>query len=376
MKILFFCPSPRTADGGLIRVFDRVAKSLHSLDHTVHSVYRGGNLKKVKRNDNTSWDVPLANLQTRYKIPRVKSVLNIFRGVGRLHRLLSQVRPDIVNCHFASFHAIYFCLLKPVHGYKLVVTLHGSDVHEGENAVQQFALPWILRASDRVVTVSSALEKDALDIVGQELRSCTIHNGLDVEFWKREGKKRQVDSPSIPVVTHVGDLRHVKGQDVLLRAFKKLLSEGVTANLWLVGEGQKRGELETLTRSLGVENKVTFHGWCTKDEVRYLLWQSTVFAFPSREEGFGIALLEAMASGLPVVASRVGGIPEIINSPETGRLVQPNDVGQLASTLREVIRSDSLQATLGKKARRRAQDFKWDRAVREYDRLFRSLHKE
>lgn len=376
MKILLFCPSPRTAGGGMEMVFEKISDALCNRGHTVYTLYRSTTREQIEVDQGSSWDIPLEHLRTRHKLPRIGSSIRVWRDACQLHRLISRIQPDIVNCHFASFYSSYFCALKFLHGYRLVVSVHGRDVTVGMNPSQRFVRPWVLRTADHVTGVSSALEARAEECTGRPLESSTIHNGIDFDYWDSgdgDGKEHSFSSGE-PVVTNVGALRHVKGQDVLLRAFAQLRASGANAQLWLVGDGQKRKELERLSKNLGIEGHVTFHGWCSRNVVRKILRESTVFAFPSRNEGFGIAALEAMATGTPVVATAVGGLPEIITSPEEGRLVPPDDPEQLAETLREVLRSQETRRCLARGARRRARDFQWENTVEQYEELFQSLH--
>jgi glycosyltransferase involved in cell wall biosynthesis len=372
MKIILFCPSLRREKGGLEAVFRRLHRGLSQHRHEVHAVYRGSTRELTL--DGSPWEVRLEHPQTRYKLPKAGSVARFIQDVYRLHRLLGRIQPDIVNCHFASFYALYFLLLKPLHRYKIVVSVHGTDVTEGINDIQRLVRPWILRGADHVTAVSSALESAAQRCAGKPLPSSVIYNGLDVDYWSDEPEASNgcvVDTK--PIITNVGALRRVKGQDVLLHAFARLRNSGLDAQLWLVGDGPRQEELENLCRQLGIEGDVQFHGWCARDRVREILYATTVFAFPSRSEGFGIAVLEAMATGTPVVASAVGGLPEILTAPNHGKLVPPQDSQRLARTLEEVLRRPKMRRQIARGGRLRAQDFRWESMINRYEELFLSF---
>jgi glycosyltransferase involved in cell wall biosynthesis len=229
--------------------------------------------------------------------------------------------------------------------------------------------------ADHVTGVSASLEARAEECAGEPLHSSTIYNGVDFDYWSsfEEEKKWQPLSSEKHVITNVGALRHVKGQDILLRAFARLRASGLDAQLWLVGDGPKRKQLGDLGCNLGIADRVTFYGWCSQDRVREILQESTVFAFSSRSEGFGIAALESMATGTPIIASAVGGLPEIVTFPEEGRLVPPGDPEQLAGALREVLRVPETRHRLAQGARRRARDFRWEHVINQYEDLFLSL---
>lgn len=370
MNLLLFCPSLRSASGGLEGVFSRICKRLYRRQHDVHSIYKGEEFKKIEGAHTTSWDLPLEQLRTWQKLPRPKSTVQCAKDLSRLSKIIGQVQPDIVNCHFASFSASYFCLLKHLHRYRLVISTHGRDLIEGINALQRAVRPYLLRTADHATGVSSALEARIQQETDGRTPTNTIPNGVDVEFWSDGERKRHEGAP---IITNVGALRHVKGQDVLLRAFPEVLSAQPDAQLWLVGDGEARRDLESLASRLGVAEHVMFHGWCSHEEVRALLHRSTVFAFPSRNEGFGVALLEAMATGLPAVASRTGGVTDIIQPERQGILVQAGKKEPLARALCRILKSERLRRKMSVQAKRRAEMFEWTQVIDLYEDLFKSL---
>lgn len=158
-----------------------------------------------------------------------------------------------------------------------------------------------------------------------------------------------------PVFGAAGRLVAVKGFDCLLRAFATVLTAVPGARLEICGDGPRRGDLEAQARNLGCDHAITFLGWRPDYPAPASGWD--VFVQPSLEEGFGIALLEAMAQGLPAVASDVGGIPELVERGATGWLVPPGDDEALALALLESLRMPSASRRMGEAARRAAGRF-------------------
>jgi len=205
-----------------------------------------------------------------------------------------------------------------------------------------------------------------------------VPNGIDTAAVAAVGADRPAAraalgiAPDAPVVGTVGRLAEVKRQDVLIRAFARLLPDFPAARLVLVGDGPLRAELEGLAGSLDLGGAVLFAGY-RPDPERYLATMD-VFALPSRAEAMPLVIPEAMAAGLPVVASRVGGIPELIVDGKTGLLVEPGDVAGLAARLRHLLADPQRAGELGRAGRALARaEYDVTAMARAYDRTYREL---
>jgi glycosyltransferase involved in cell wall biosynthesis len=164
-------------------------------------------------------------------------------------------------------------------------------------------------------------------------------------------------SEEAPIVGTAARLVPIKGLDVLVRAVATLPN----ARLEIAGDGPERARLERLARELGTADRITFLGW--QDDLAECFARWTLASVASRDEGFGIAALEAMAAGLPVVASRVGGIPELVEHERSGLLVPPGDIAALANALGELTADPQRAAAMGAAARERAAAFRPERLV-------------
>jgi glycosyltransferase involved in cell wall biosynthesis len=195
-------------------------------------------------------------------------------------------------------------------------------------------------------------------------RIAVIANGIDLESLPPVERRG-----SIRIITTVANLRCGKGHDVLLRAAARVLQRHRDVVLQFVGDGPLRAPLEQLAASLGIAARVRFMGH--RDDVAAILRTSDLFAFPSLMEAFPNGVMEAMAVGLPVVATRVGGIPELVDDGRTGLLVAPNDADALSAGIERLLASPEEAELLGAAARRHiAQRYSFDWMVSAFELLW------
>ena len=220
-------------------------------------------------------------------------------------------------------------------------------------------------ASRVVANCAAAADRLAKECVAR-WRIQVIHNGLDVNAYR----PRVVVRPIRRIAT-VANLRSEKAHDVLLQAAQIVLRRYPDAEFVLAGDGPRRHELETLACRLEIDSRVRFLGHC--DNIPALLADSDAFVLPSLSEAFPNGVLEAMAAGLPVVASRVGGILELIEHQRTGVLVPPGDARALGYALLDLIGWDAHAAALGRAARHAVETrYSFERMVAAYERLYAS----
>jgi glycosyltransferase involved in cell wall biosynthesis len=191
-----------------------------------------------------------------------------------------------------------------------------------------------------------------------------IPNGLDIARFAPAPAR-----PAIRRVAMVANLRAEKGHDTLLGAAPEILARHPGASFTFVGEGPRRSALETLTRALGLGDRVQFLG--ERRDVEAVLAEHDLFVLPSRSEAFPNALIEAMATGLPVVATNVGGIPEVVRDGVNGRLVPPNDAAALASAVVALMDDPAGAAALGRAARADIErHYTLDSMVERFEQLY------
>jgi glycosyltransferase involved in cell wall biosynthesis len=227
----------------------------------------------------------------------------------------------------------------------------------------------VLVGSHRVACVSRAVADLCVARVPSVARKVVLTpNGVDAARFAPAPSRT---APFRPVITCVANFyAPVKGHAYLLRAFSML--DDPEAQLWLVGDGVLRHSLQSLARELGIEDRVTF--WGRRHDVASLLSRSDLFVLPSLSESCPHALLEAMAAGVPVVATDVGGVPEIVQNGVTGRLVPPRDANGLGDAIRELTCDEALRESVRENALRRVRDaYSESEAARRYLHLYASL---
>jgi glycosyltransferase involved in cell wall biosynthesis len=239
------------------------------------------------------------------------------------------------------------------------------EILTGDKSPAQLrAQQWSYRAAHAVVANSAAardqLERERVPV--DRLR--VIPNGLDPARFPAHPSR-----DAIRRVVTVANLRPEKGHDTLLAAAPRILQRYPDASFTFVGDGSRRDALELLTRALGLAGRVHFLG--ERRDVAPILADADLFVLPSRSEAFPNAVIEAMAAGLPVVATDVGGIPEVVRHHETGVLVQPGDADGLAEAVVALMDQPQRAAGLGRAARDSvARHYTLDRMVEAFEHLY------
>jgi glycosyltransferase involved in cell wall biosynthesis len=243
-----------------------------------------------------------------------------------LPQLLRSLRADVVHTHLV--HAdVYGAVAGRLRGAKVVSTKHNDDPFRAGSF--RHVERGVARLSARIVTITDALRRFTVEQVGIPAAKVeTIHYGLDglPDAWG----ENPPDDVAGRILLSTSRLAPQKGIDVAIRALPHIED----ASLVVLGEGPERGRLETLARELGVDQRVVLPG--RVPDVAAWLRRATVYVQPSRWEGFGLGVLEAMHAGLPVVASRVSSLPELVVDGETGLLVPPDDPVALAAAVAAV----------------------------------------
>ena len=281
------------------------------------------------------------------------------RGL-QMAALLARWRPDVVNAHFVTAGLDILVPLRRVFRYRLVLSGHGSDIFRAPAGAMD-KLGALLRHGDAVTVVSSGMQAFVRDRHGVEPDRLTlILNGIDHAYWSQGARGGDTGRTLIGTAR----LEPIKGFDILVDAMALLRDRGEAWRLTLAGDGSERAALEARAERLGIRDAIEFAGFLPHDALRAAYGRATLFAMPSRGEGLPVALLEAMAAGLPYVVSDVDGTAEIA-VPEAGRLVAPEDPAALADAISEMGRPGIAEAA-GTAARARAAAFSRAETVGRY----------
>lgn len=273
---------------------------------------------------------------------------NDWRVPLRLAQMIRARKYDVVHSH--SWGVLLESALAALlaRAPRLVHTIHGNYLEYPpglasyfKKSLRHLAERLMAYRHNRIVAVSDSIQRDVRRDIGLPLsRMVTIHNGIPCTTAYHPGPVT-----STTTFATVGRLAEIKNHAMMLRAFAVIVRTQPAARLYIVGDGPERLKLETLARELGVAGNVDFLGF--RNDVSELLAKTDVFLMSSHHEGISIAILEAMCAGLPVIATRVGGVAETVQHGVTGLLVADNDEQGMAQAMQDLITSGSERRRLG-----------------------------
>ena len=268
-------------------------------------------------------------------------------AVAALREIVEHYKIDVIHCHGIKPN-LYSFLATRGSSIGLVSTCHLWTFNSMKEWLISALERCILHAIDRVVVVSDQMIPQ-LQRFG--VRADVIYNGVDVGLFRSPVSDfgREMNWCGRPVIGAIARLAPQKGLQYLLRAAPEVLRDNPNALFVIVGDGPERRTLENEAADLGIRNAVCFLG--VRKDIPELLSSMDVLAMPSLSEGLPMALLEAMAAGRAVVASRVGAIPHVIQNRVNGIMLSPGDVGGLAVALRDLLKYRDLRMALGQTAR-------------------------
>lgn len=285
-------------------------------------------------------------------------------------------QPDIIHAHFldaARYSTVIRTLLRPQP--KLILHWHSTHGAGSESTLRKLAARWALTQADAILTCSNAAREYYCAehrVEGSSVR--LLYNPVDISEYDaahpRNEFKAQVQTHEDEIVAvFLGRLSvEIKGLDVLCGAVREL-PEDIPLRVALVGPG----DIETVREQLAPPERVTLTGPVKRVDVPGVLRACDIAVQPSRTEGFPLTVIEAMAAGLPVVASRVGGIPEAVEDGVTGMLVPPCDPQALAEALRWMVEHPKGREEMGKRGRERAQLFDVHTIASQLDEIYREV---
>lgn len=294
--------------------------------------------------------------------------------VGKLLAAIRREKFDVLHLHMV--HATIIGALAGFLSQAVVVVVSKHYSYRAlSNSILRLADQFFTNRSDTVVAVSRFVHEDIVDKGADLAKTKIIYNGIDVDAFDRmaSGPFEQL-SPSgeYLLIGCVGNLNEIKGHEYLVGAMPGIIKIFPAARLILIGEGTERARLRELAERLGVQDVIRMPGYAAN--VPSVMRQFDVYVQPSLQESFGLVLLEAMAAGLPIVASDVDGIPEIVLAGVTGFRVPPRDSAAIAAAVCALLGSSEERAQIGRAGRARViEEFDIKKTVRSYEQLYEEL---
>lgn len=283
---------------------------------------------------------------------------------------------EILHVHYAIPHAYAAYMAQQMLQedgiyVPIVTTLHGTDITlVGSHPYYKPAVTFSINKSDAVTSVSASLKEDTLRLFDIKNEIEVIPNFIDLSKYKThftDCQRELMASEDEKIITHISNFRKVKQIPDVVKIFNTIQKE-IPAKLMMVGEGPERIIAEELCKELGISNKVVFFG--NSNEIDKILCFTDLFLLPSLTESFGLAALEAMASGVPVISSNTGGIPEVNIEGVTGFLSNVNDVDEMSKNALFILKDAKRLMEFKQNAKEAAKRFDINNVVPQYEAIY------
>ena len=365
--------------GGSGVVATELGKALAKRGHRVHFISYSMPFRLGHIAENISFHEGTVNTYPLFEYPPYSLALT-----SKMVDVVQHENLDLLHMHYAIPHATSALLARQIldtqgERVPIVTTLHGTDITlVGQDPSFRPVVNYSINQSDGVTAVSEYLRHETCQHFDIGCDIDVIPNFIDTERFHRAQKdhfKQALCPNGEKVMVHVSNFREAKRAPEVVEVFSKLRAEGFDLKLLLVGDGPDRMPTERLARERGVYDDVRFLG--KQEPVEEILSIADVFLMPSGSETFGLAALEAMSCGVPVVASDIGGLPELVVDGETGYLCPLGDLDAFAERAARLLGSEEHQADMAAAARRRAVEvFDIEKVVPRYEDYYERVRSE
>ncbi|WP_248925463.1 N-acetyl-alpha-D-glucosaminyl L-malate synthase BshA [Paenibacillus hamazuiensis] len=362
--------------GGSGVVATELGKLLAEKGHEVHFITHSMPFRLGKFHKNIFYHEVEVNDYYVFKYPPYDlSLASKLAQVAQLEGL------DLLHVHYAIPHAVCALIARQMVGsqLKVVTTLHGTDITVlAHDESLKDLIRYAINQSDAVTAVSEDLIRETRELLAIEKPIDLAYNFVDKRvYYPRDVEKlrREFAHPHEKILIHISNFRPVKRVLDVVETFS-LVSKDIPSRLLFVGEGPELSKVHCKVKELGLLDKVTFCG--KQDDVAQLLSLADVMLLPSEKESFGLVALEAMACGVPTIASNAGGIPELITHGETGFLADIGDTEKMAAYVKLLLNDEKLYETVKKACLHRARTtFCNERIMAQYEEIYyRVLERE
>lgn len=306
-----------------------------------------------------------------------KKIISL-RTARELSKIIKDNRIHIVHTHLFDADLIGFLATRFCGGIVLISTIHSfSFFNTCLHIIRYRMLSIFFR---KFIAVSHALKTCLIDKCRIKPENIiVIYNGIEIKKYEKNPDKNRIEKLKLKynignnekIIGIVSRLDHRKGHKYLISAFEKIIRHEKNFKLIITGNGELKDELVNMVKNLKLDNSVIFTGH--SENVNEMLSLFDVFAFPSIDEGLGLVVIEAMASGVPVIASSIGGIPEIIENGKTGILIPPEDSDAMAKAVEFIINNKEERNKIVENARKALVRFDSSEMIRQIDEVYDRL---
>jgi len=366
MKISIFVKKfpPRGLAGAEIAAYN-IAKYFTKKGHEVHvmtTLYKDSKKETIEE----------GFFVHSFKWSKIKFFGGFFYWLNAFWKL-KKIKPSIIHFQTIDYELFTIFLMK-IQNIPYVLWAQGSDVYF-QSKFKKFISKIVLKNADAVIALTEDMKNQLKNIYNREI--LILPNGIDLSkfeylpkdnFYSKFGFEKDTK-----IILYVGTFRPIKGLKYLIEAMKILGDK--QKRLVIIGHGKEKDDLESLVKNLGLENCVTFIGKTPNQEVFRYMASSDVFVLPSLSEGFPIVILEAMASGLPIIATKVRGLPEILKDGQNGFLVEPRNPEQIAEKALLLLNDEELRKRISNNNLEEVKKYDWKIVIDKLENVYFNIIK-
>ncbi len=319
------------------------------------------------------------------KKSNIKNLILSLNILSRLSQILATEKPDIVHIHTSSYLAFWdkslLLIVAKIFGSKTIMHVHGAKFdlfYNNSNHLKKGLIKYLLNCADTVIVLSSSWESFFRKIV-DENKIFVLPNGVHYSKYESYNKNTEIEKyhHDNTNILFLGNLVERKGIYDVLKSINSITKKNKQVHFTFAGSEEVKGQIDEFRetcKDLGLEDYVTVKPNISDEEKYELFAVSDIFLLPSYAEGLPIAMLEAMASGLPVISSHVGGIPEVIDDGENGYLITPGDHLELANRIIKLIENPNLRMMMSKCNKQKIKDrYDWKNVANQISNQYFKL---
>lgn len=361
--------------GGSGVIATELAKGMAMRGHTMHILSYDKPARLDTFQANISYHEVTLNSYPLFEYPPYDLLL-----ANQIANLIDYEGIDLLHVHYAIPHATSAYLARQILGDKaanipIITTLHGTDITlVGSDPSYKAVVDFSINQSDGVTAVSQYLRDETYNRFDIKKEIEVIPNFIDLNRFKRSDKdhfRKAISPDGEKIITHVSNFRGVKRVPDVISTFDYVLNHGIKAKLLLVGDGPARKQAEQRCRKLGICDHVRFLG--KQYHIEEILSVSDLFIIPSGSETFGLAALEAMGCGVPVISSDVGGLPEVNINGETGYTCELGDTEAMGKHAVDILGDEEKHQQMVQQARKQAERFDLTKIIEQYESYYKQV---